>query len=256
MLATGVTRRAIILGVVLYLVRMFFITGGYHCYFAHRTYRLSRATQFLFAFGGLTAAQKGPLWWAGIHRMHHRHPDTPEDAHTPLYGFWWSHMGWLVSDRHDATDERIMADFAKYPELRWLNAHDWVGPVPLAIACWLFAGWSGLVIGFFASTLLLWHATFTVNSVAHLWGRRRYATNDTSRNNALVAALTLGGGWHNNHHNYPGSARHGYRWWEIDITYQVLRLLARLHIVSNLRQPPASAIGVARTNAAPTATVP
>jgi stearoyl-CoA desaturase (delta-9 desaturase) len=144
----------------------------------------------------------------------------------------------LLTERFDGVDDRLVAEFAAYPEIRWLDRHDWVGPVPLAIACFVVAGWSGLVIGFFCSTLALWHATFLVNSAAHRWGSRRYETPDDSRNNALVALLTLGGGWHNNHHRFPASARHGHRWWELDLTYAVLRVLSRLRIVKALREPP------------------
>ena len=237
-LVTGAPRRAVLLGVALYLVRMFFVTAGYHCYFSHRSYRLGRVGQAVFAYGGLTAAQKGPLWWAGIHRRHHRGADTEADVHSPRDGLWWSHVGWLLSDRFDRVDDRLVAEFADFPEIRWLDAHDWVGPVPLALACFLVAGWSGLVIGFFCSTLALWHATFLVNSASHRWGSRRYDTPDDSRNNALVAVLTLGGGWHNNHHRFPASARHGHRWWELDVTYAVLRGLSRLGIVADLRPPP------------------
>jgi stearoyl-CoA desaturase (delta-9 desaturase) len=236
---TGVSVRAVVLCVALYVVRMFFVTAGFHCYFSHRSYRLGRVAQAVFAYGGLTAAQKGPLWWAGTHRRHHWRPDGPDDVHSPRDGLWWSHVGWLLTDSFDATDAALVEEFADHPEIRWMNDHDWVGPIPLAIGCWLVAGWSGLVVGFFCSTLLLWHATFLVNSAAHRWGRRRYPTPDDSRNNVVVAFLTLGGGWHNNHHRYPASARHGHRWWELDVTFTVLRLLAKVGIVTQLRNPPA-----------------
>ncbi len=238
---TGVTAKAVILGVVLYFGRMFCITAGYHRYFSHRSYRLGRVPQFLLAFGGTTAVQKGPLWWAGHHRDHHRYTDTNRDPHSPQKGFWWAHVGWILCDAYGDTDLDAIDDFAKYPELRWLNDHDWVGPWSLAIACLLIAGWSGLVVGFFASTVLLWHATFCVNSVAHVMGRRRYATSDTSRNTWFVALLTGGEGWHNNHHHYPACARQGFRWWEYDPTYWLLRIGSMLHIVHDLRQPPIAA---------------
>jgi stearoyl-CoA desaturase (Delta-9 desaturase) len=226
-----------ILGLVLYLTRMFFITAGYHRYFAHRAYTLRRVPQFIMALGGLTAVQQGPLWWAEHHRDHHRYTDTDRDPHSPLRGFWWSHIGWIVSGRFDKTDYVAIKDFARFRELRWLNEHDWVGPVALAIFSFLIAGWSGLVVGFFGSTVLLWHATFSVNSLSHLFGRRRYATSDSSRNNWLIAVLTLGEGWHNNHHHYPRSARQGFRFWEIDVSFQILRLLSALHIVRGLNEP-------------------
>jgi stearoyl-CoA desaturase (delta-9 desaturase) len=221
----------------LFVVRMFFITAGYHRYFSHRAYKTSRWFQFVLAFGGATAAQKGALWWAGNHRMHHRYVDTERDAHTPMKGFWWAHMGWILSDAHDEVPEGSIDDFSKYPELRWLNNHNWVPPWLLAVVVFLVAGWSGLLIGFFLSTVLLWHCTFLVNSVSHMVGTRRYAINDTSRNNLAVALLTMGEGWHNNHHYYPVSARQGFFWFEPDASYTVLRALAWLGIVRDLKQP-------------------
>ena len=220
-----------------YFGRMFFITAGYHRYFAHRSFTTSRWFQFVLAFGGGTAAQKGALWWAGNHRLHHRYVDSPRDAHTPIKGVWWSHLGWILSDAHDATPTETIEDFAKYPELRFLNRHDWVPPWIMATVIWWFAGWSGLLIGFFLSTVLLWHGTFLVNSVAHVIGTRRYATDDTSRNNLPVAILTMGEGWHNNHHYFPVSARQGFYWFEPDATYTILRGLSWLGIVKDLRTP-------------------
>jgi stearoyl-CoA desaturase (delta-9 desaturase) len=235
---TGVTLRAVVLGVVLYAVRMFFITAGYHRYFAHRSYRLGRAMQFAMALGGATAAQKGPLWWAGHHRNHHKFSDTERDIHSPLKGFWWSHVGWILCDKFSATDYDGIKDFAKYPELRFLNKHDWIAPWALGFASYLIAGWSGLLIGFFASTVLLWHMTFLVNSLAHVVGRRRYATPDTSRNSAVIALLTSGEGWHNNHHFWPASARQGFYWWEYDVSFYVLKALSWVGLVHDLRTPP------------------
>ena len=241
-LVTGVTRRAIVLCVVLYAVRMLFITAGYHRYFAHRSFRAGRVVQFVLALGGTTAAQKGPLWWAGHHRTHHRFTDTEGDVHSPMKGFWWSHVGWILCPKYGATDFEAIADFARFPELRLLDRWNWVGPWALAVATFLIGGWSGLVVGFFASTVLLWHATFAVNSVAHLLGRRRYATSDTSRNSVLVALMTSGEGWHNNHHHYPASARQGFFWWEIDPTWYVLRALATVGAVHDLKRPPAATL--------------
>ncbi|MHB8466653.1 MAG: acyl-CoA desaturase, partial [Acidimicrobiales bacterium] len=205
---------------------------------AHRSYRTSRLVQFLLAFGGTTAVQKGPLWWAAQHRLHHRATDTPRDPHTPQKGLWWSHVGWVLSNSSSGTDLESIADITVYPELRFINRFDWIGPWALAIACFLVGGWSGLVIGFFLSTVLLWHGTFTVNSLAHTMGRRRYATPDTSRNSALITLITGGEGWHNNHHHFPMSARLGFFWWEVDPTWCVLRLFAAVGIVSDLRAPP------------------
>jgi stearoyl-CoA desaturase (Delta-9 desaturase) len=235
---TGITQRALLVFVVLYLGRMFFVTAGYHRYFAHRSYRLGRAAQFVMAFGGTTAAQKGPLWWAAHHRRHHRAADTLDDLHSPIRGFWWSHVGWILCDSTGGTDVDRIRDFARYPELRFLNRHDWIGPWAVGVASYLFAGWSGLVFGFFGSTVLLWHATFAINSVAHVFGRRRYLTPDTSRNSMLLAVATGGEGWHNNHHYYPASARQGFYWWEFDPVYYGLRVLSWVGIVHDLRTPP------------------
>ena len=235
---TGVSRTDLIVCAALYLGRMFFITAGYHRYFAHRSYKMARVPQFLMALGGTTAAQKGPLWWAAHHRDHHRYADTDRDIHSPSKGFWWSHVGWFLSDRFKATNVDGIRDFARYPELRWLDRHDWVGAWALGAVTFLLFGWSGLVVGFFASTILLWHGTFLVNSVAHVFGRRRYETDDTSRNSLLVALATGGEGWHNNHHHYPASARQGFFWWEIDPTWYGLRILSWVGLVRGLRTPP------------------
>ncbi len=235
---TGVTPRALGLCVVLYVTRLFCITAGYHRYFSHRSFRVSRIVQFALALAGTTAVQKGPLWWASQHRAHHRYVDTERDPHTPRKGFWWSHVGWILSDRYSATDVALVADLARYPELRFLNRYDWIGPWALALSCLAFAGWSGLVVGFFLSTVVLWHATFTVNSFAHVIGRRRYETGDTSRNSLPIALITFGEGWHNNHHHYPPSARQGFFWWEIDPTWQLLRVLRFVGVVKDLRTPP------------------
>ena len=196
---TGVTAKAWILCGVLYFGRMFFITAGYHRYFSHRSYKTSRVFQFILAFGGASASQKGALWWASHHRLHHRFSDTELDIHSPQKGFWWSHVGWILANKYKATDYDSIKDFSKYPELVWLNKHDGVAPWTLGIVSFLIAGWSGLLIGFFLSTVLLWHGTFTVNSLNHVFGKRRYATTDTSRNSAILAFMTMGEGWHNNH---------------------------------------------------------
>ncbi|MCU1376637.1 MAG: Delta-9 acyl-phospholipid desaturase [Actinomycetia bacterium] len=240
MVWTGVPARALALCAALYFGRMFFITAGYHRYFSHRSYRLGRAAQLVMALGGTTAMQQGPLWWAAHHRHHHRWSDTERDIHSPIRGFWWSHVGWILCDRHSATDESLVKDLAKYPELRWLNRHDWVGPLALAVATLAVGGWAGLVIGFGLSTVLLWHGTFLVNSLAHVVGRRRYVTSDTSRNSRLIALLTNGEGWHNNHHHYQASARQSFRWYQWDPSYYALWLLARIGIVHDLKTPTAA----------------
>lgn len=235
---TGVTVKAVVLGMVLFWGRMFFITAGYHRYFAHKSYKLNRFWQFVMAFGGTTAAQKGPLWWAGHHRNHHRFSDTENDIHSPRKGFWWSHAGWILCDKYNKTQYDKINDFAIYPELKFLNEHDWIGPWTLGVASYLIAGWSGLLIGFFGSTVLLWHCTFMVNSLAHVKGTRRYNTPDTSRNNWFIAVMTMGEGWHNNHHYFAASVRQGFYWWEWDPTYYVLSLGRALGIVKNMRKVP------------------
>ena len=231
---------------VLYVVRMFFITAGYHRYLSHRSYRMNRVAQFIMAFGGTTAVQKGPLWWAGHHRLHHRQTDLDDDVHSPRDGLWWSHVGWILSTRYKSTDPSTIKDFAAYPELRFLDRAPWIGPWLLAGACLLIGGWGGLLIGFFLSTVLLWHGTFLVNSMAHVVGRRRFATPDTSRNSLFVALLTGGEGWHNNHHYLPSSVRQGLTWWEIDPTWYVLRGLAAVGLVHDLKRPPARLLAQAR----------
>jgi stearoyl-CoA desaturase (Delta-9 desaturase) len=233
----GVTPEALVLLVVLFVGRMWFITAGYHRYFAHRSYRTNRVFQFILAFGGSSAAQKGPLWWAGHHRDHHRYSDTEQDIHSPLRGFWWSHLGWILCDKYNEVPYERIKDFAKYPEIRFIDKYNWIAPWTLGIASFLIAGLPGLFTGFFLSTVLLWHSTFLVNSLAHVVGRRRYATEDTSRNNVLIAVVTMGEGWHNNHHHHQASARNGFFWWEWDPTYYVLKGLSFVGIVRDLKVP-------------------
>ncbi len=223
----------------LYLLRMFAITAGYHRYFAHRSYKTSRVFQFLLAFIGASSLQKGPLWWAGHHRHHHRYSDQDEDLHSPRRdGFWWAHVGWILSHRYDETPENLIKDFVKFPELRWLNRWHAVPGVLLAVGLLVFGGWPAFVWGFLVSTVITWHATFAINSLTHVFGRVRYRTTDTSRNSIILALLTLGEGWHNNHHYYQTATRQGFFWWELDISYLILRALSIPHIVWDLREPP------------------
>jgi stearoyl-CoA desaturase (delta-9 desaturase) len=236
----GAPAEAVALAAVTYLVRVFGITGGYHRYFAHKSYRTSRPFQFVLAVLGCAATQKGPLWWAGTHRRHHRYSDGPGDPHSPRQGFWYAHQGWIFDPKWGGTPEEGIRDFARYPELVWLNRYHFVPPLALAVLCWAIGGFAGLVWGFAISTTLLWHATYCINSVAHKLGWRRYETGDDSRNNPVLALLTLGEGWHNNHHYYMASARNGFYWWEVDITWYVLRALAAVGLVWDLREPTAS----------------
>ena len=238
-LLTGASWKTLFLCLFLYVIRMFGITAGYHRYFAHKTYQTSRLFQFLMAWLGCSALQKGPLWWASHHRRHHQHSDQEGDVHSPEHrGFWWSHVGWVLSSKYEATDFKIIKDFASYPELRWLNRFHVIPGLVLAGGCFLFASWQGLVWGFFVSTVLLYHGTFVINSLCHMVGRRRYETTDTSRNSLLLAILTLGEGWHNNHHYYATSANQGFFWWELDISYYALRLFSLVRLVWDLKITP------------------
>ena len=219
-----------------YVLRMWAITAGYHRYFAHRSFKTSRAFQFLLAFLGTSAMENGPLWWASWHRRHHRYSDTVDDVHSPIQvGFWHAHVGWFLDGSHDRPDLSNVKDLARFPELRFLERHKWFPIVLYAVACFAIGSWSGLVWGFVVSTIAVLHATALINSLAHVWGSRRFETADQSRNNALLAVLTLGEGWHNNHHDQMNAARQGVRWWEIDMTYYSLWVLARLGIVWDIR---------------------
>jgi stearoyl-CoA desaturase (Delta-9 desaturase) len=230
-----------------YVIRMFAITAGYHRYFSHRSYKANRVVQFGLAWLGSTAAQKGVLWWAANHRMHHRHADRPQDIHSPIQrGFWWSHIGWIMSEEFEKTRWDQVQDLTKYPELKWLNRYHLIPVVSYAVLIFLWGGTAALVWGFFVSTVLLWHGTFTINSLSHLYGKVRYATRDGSRNNVWLALITLGEGWHNNHHCYMSSANQGFYWWEIDISYGILRGLSWLRLVSDLRKPPLAALEAKR----------
>ena len=248
---TGVSAAAAAVAVGLYAFRVFALTAFYHRYFSHRSFKTNRFWQFVFAIWGMTAVQRGPLWWAAHHRRHHLHADTDEDAHSPLKGVIWSHFGWFTCSRNFATNYGAIPDFARYPELMWLNRMDWVVPVLLFTGLWFFGDWAAaarpewgttglqmMVWGGCISTVAVYHATFCVNSLCHLFGTRRYDNDEQSRNNWLVALLTFGEGWHNNHHRYPAAARQGFRWWELDVTYHILRLMSLLRIVRDLKPVP------------------
>jgi len=239
--------------VSLYFVRMFAITGFYHRYFAHKNFSTSRVVQFIFAFIAASAAQRGPLWWASHHRHHHANADQPEDPHSPRQkGFLWSHTLWFLSDKNFATRHPKIKDFARYKELQWLDRFDMLAPFILALTLYISGavleqkmpqlGTSGgqlLVWGFFISTVVLYHATYTINSLAHRFGSRRFETNDDSRNNPILALITLGEGWHNNHHYYCGTVRQGFRWYEIDITFYCLKVMSWMGLVWSLKPIPA-----------------
>jgi stearoyl-CoA desaturase (Delta-9 desaturase) len=236
---TGVTWQAVAIGVALYWLRMFAIGAGYHRYFSHRSYSTSRVFQFVLAFLAQTTAQKSILWWAAKHRHHHLFSDTEHDVHSPRHtGFLYSHVGWIFAKRHDETNLVKVADFARYPELMFLHRFELLPAVVLAGIAFLIGGWSGLVVGFVWSTVAVYHGTFCINSLAHVRGAKRYVTGDDSRNNWLLALFTMGEGWHNNHHAYQSSARQGFRWWEIDATYYILKGLSYLGVVWDLKTPP------------------
>lgn len=248
----GISWAAVSLAIGLYLIRMFAITAFYHRYFSHRAFKTSRAFQFLFALIGSCSIQRGPIWWAAHHRNHHAHSDAPSDTHSPVQkGFLWSHMVWFLCRQNFSTRKDLIRDWMKFPELVFLDRYDTLVPALFGMTIyglgealrWAYPEWQTngaqfLSWGFFLSTVVLYHATFTVNSLAHVWGSRRYATRDDSRNNPLLALITLGEGWHNNHHHYPGAVRQGFFWWELDLTYYLLRLLATLGLVWDLRPLP------------------
>src|SRR5262245_38978031 len=238
-----------------YFLRMFGVTAGYHRYFSHRSYKLNRFWQFCLAFLAQTSGQKGALWWAAHHRDHHLHSDQKTDLHSPVHeGFWWSHLGWILSDEYDHYDPKRIADFSRFPELRFLDRFYlipffmywglvwWLGAIlegPVANATWwapwTWPGYQMWVWGFLVATVALYHGTFLINSLTHIWGTRRFPTPDESRNNFLLALVTLGEGWHNNHHYYMSSVRQGIRWWEVDITYYLLKMLSWVGIARELR---------------------
>jgi stearoyl-CoA desaturase (delta-9 desaturase) len=246
---------AILTALGLYFVRMFAITGIYHRYFSHRTFKTSRPAQFVFALLGASATQRGPLWWAANHREHHRNSDTPADPHSPIhYGFFRSHMGWFMCNRFYATQYHRIRDFARYPELVWLNRYDKAVPLALGFLVYLIGlgleygapslrvtGLQLFVWGFVISTTILFHATATINSLSHIFGRKRYDTGDESRNNFWLALITLGEGWHNNHHQHMGCTRQGFYWWEIDITYYILKMLSLCGVIWDLKPVPVKA---------------
>jgi stearoyl-CoA desaturase (delta-9 desaturase) len=245
---SGVTTEAVICCIVLFVVRIFAVTGGYHRYFSHRSYKTSRAFQLILAFLAESTAQKGVLWWAAHHRNHHLLSDQPGDLHSPVQdGFWYSHVGWMFNGNNE-TDYSRIPDLTRYPELRFLNRYWLLPPTILAVGTLLLFGWSGLFIGFFLSTIFTYHVTFTINSLSHVFGKRRFATTDNSRNNWFLAIFLFGEGWHNNHHRFASSARQGFYWYEYDITYYILKILSWLGLVWDLRPVPQSVLEEGRTN--------
>lgn len=235
-----------------YYFRMLFVCSAYHRYFSHKTYKTSRVFQFILAFMAQTSIQKGALWWAAHHRVHHRESDKPADPHSmKLYGFWYSHVGWILGPDYNETDYESIKDYAKFPELVWLNKYHWVPSIFLGVFIFLLgakvnggswfdfnAGVSTLLIGFFLSTVILFHGTFSINSIMHYFGKKRYESGDESKNNFILALITLGEGWHNNHHYYQSSMRNGFFWWEIDIAAYFITILSWVGIVWDVQTVP------------------
>lgn len=224
------------LAIATYYLRMFGVTAGYHRYFSHRSYKMGRVPQFLMAFLAQTSSQKGVLWWAAHHRDHHQNSDLDSDIHSPWRsGFWWAHVGWVIANEYDEYEPRRIQDFAKFPELRWLNRHHWIPTAVFGAAIYLVFGVSAFIWGYVFSTVLLFHCTFSINSIAHLWGTKRFETGDESRNNFLLALITMGEGWHNNHHKFMYSCRQGMKWWEVDLTFYIVKALSWVGITREIR---------------------
>ena len=246
----GISPAAVELAVALYALRMFAVTAFYHRYFSHFAFRTSRIAQFVFAVLGASAAQRGPLWWASHHRHHHVHSDQPQDSHSShQHGLVWSHVGWFMADGNFGARTELVKSFAAFAELRFIDRFDALVPLALVAVLYTLGGLQFVVWGFCVSTVVLYHATFSINSFAHRFGSRRYATRDHSRNNAWLALATFGEGWHNNHHHYPASARQGFFWWEIDLSWYMLKLLALFGIVWDLKPVPVSARDAAKETA-------
>jgi stearoyl-CoA desaturase (delta-9 desaturase) len=222
-----------------YALRVFCLTAGYHRYFSHKSFQTGRVFQFFLAYFAACSLQGGPLWWASHHRRHHHLSDLPEDAHSPKqYGFWYSHFLWFMKKKHLKSHYGLIKDFSRFPELRWLERYWYLTPLPVLLLLYFFCGWNGVVWGFLVPTVFVNNITYSVNSLLHLFGSRTYNTADASRNNVWLALMTFGEGWHNNHHRYPGSARQGFRWYEIDISYTILLILSKLRLVSRLKAVP------------------
>ena len=247
MFEVEVTISSLILFFIMTRISGMGITIGFHRFLSHHSFKTSRPFQFLMAFAGCTALQKGPIWWVVHHRLHHKHSDTEHDPHSPVVdGFWYGHMGWIFSNDLMSPDDESVRDLTRYPELVWLDRLWWAPGILAAFACYLIDGWAGLVYGYCLSTAVVFQVTFAVNSLGHTWGPQRFATGEGSRNNVLLGILAMGDGWHNNHHRAPTSARHGFACYEFDMAYSVIKMLKRVGIVWGVRQPPEAAMAAAR----------
>jgi len=257
---TGISWAAVGMCLFMYYARMFAITGAYHRYFSHRTYKTSRFFQFVLAWWGASCAQQGPLWWAAHHRHHHKFSDTEQDIHSAkLRGLWWSHVGWIICKRYAKTNEEAVKDLTKYPELMWIDKNHGVAPFILAVLIFFFGvllehvapglhtnGMQMLAWGFFTSTTILYHGTFCINSLAHLIGKKRFETGEESKNSLILSIITMGEGWHNNHHRYPYSERQGIYWYEIDMSHYVLRIFSWFGLVWDIKLHPEEIYAEAR----------
>lgn len=249
---------ALIVCLALYVIRGFGITGGYHRLFSHKSYETSRVGQTVIAIIGTTAVEGGPIEWTLNHRHHHAESDQPDDLHSPRTprSFWWAHLGWILSAEVPPKPTQHTRDLQKFPELVWVERLQlvfialligglyWLGSA--LGAEWHTSGLQMVAWGFFLSTVIVWHITWLVNSATHTHGSRRYETPDDSRNNWWVGILALGEGHHNNHHKHQSYCRQGLLWYEFDLTYYILRFLALLGLVWNLKEPEKEAFAIAR----------
>ena len=217
----------------------FGISLGYHRLHTHRSYKVPRFLEYFFAVCGTITLEGGPIFWVATHRIHHQHSDHEGDPHTPRDGGWWAHIGWLLFGETKHSNTRLMSkyapDLAKDPFYVWLNNYHWVPMIVLSVVLFAIGGLPMFLWGICFRVTFGLHATWLVNSVTHMWGTRRFATRDDSRNNWWVALLTFGEGWHNNHHAHPTSARHGLAWYEVDFTWMTLQVLKFFGIAKNIR---------------------
>jgi fatty-acid desaturase len=215
------------------------ISMGYHRLHTHRSYKVPKALEYFFAVCGAATLEGGPIFWVATHRIHHQKSDQPGDPHTPRDGAWWAHMGWILLGEAKHNNTRLMSkyapDLAKDKFYIWLNNWHWLPSVVLAVALYAIGGLPLVLWGICLRLVFGLHATWLVNSATHLWGSRRFATRDDSRNNWWVALLTFGEGWHNNHHAHPTSARHGLAWYEFDPSWLLLKVLRACGIAKSIQ---------------------
>jgi sn-1 stearoyl-lipid 9-desaturase len=212
---------------------------GYHRLLTHRGYKTPKWVEYFLTLCGTLALEGGPIFWVATHRIHHQLTDVPGDPHSPIDGKWWSHMGWILSGRsmhHDTTTlARYVPDLAKDRFHVWITKYHYVPLTVLGLILLAIGGWKWVLWGIFLRVVIGLHSTWAVNSATHMWGSRRFATKDLSTNNWLVAMFTFGEGWHNNHHAHPTSARHGLRWYELDVNWYGIWLLKKLGLAKQIR---------------------